>query len=83
MAGEHPGPALRRSADILVTAMVRADLLRFRAVPDNRVVFTGDAGGDSASGSDRTNLPCSVATNVTYRDIEVDYAIAAKLAGAP
>lgn len=80
MAGERPGSALRRSADILFTATVRAGLLRFRAAPRSSVVFTGGAADDSASGSARANLPDDVATGVTYHDIEIDYAIAAKLA---
>jgi hypothetical protein len=80
MAGERPRPALRRSAEILFVAKVTADELRFRTAPENSVVFTGDAADESTAGSVRTHLPDKVATNITYRDIQVDYAIASKLA---
>ncbi|MBG6092225.1 hypothetical protein [Actinomadura viridis] len=80
MAGEHPGPELRASAEILFTATVKADELRFHEVPESSVEFSGDADGSSTSGSVRTNLPDEVETNVTYRDVRIDYAIAAKLA---
>jgi len=73
----RPDPETRRTADILLTARVKADELRFETAPENRVEFTEDAEG--ASGSRRTNLPDRVEEHVTYRDIEIDYAIAAKL----
>jgi hypothetical protein len=79
MSGEYPGPARRRSAEILFAATVRADKLRFLSAPEESVEFTGDATDDSAAGSVRTNLPDEVAVNTTYRDVHVDYAIAAKL----
>lgn len=75
----RPTEETRRTADILFTARVKADELRFEVVPENSVVFTGDAAEESASGSDRTNLPRQVQQNVTYRDVQIDYAIAAKL----
>ncbi|MFA1548389.1 hypothetical protein [Actinomadura chokoriensis] len=64
---------------ILFSAKVKADRLRFETAPENSVVFTGDAAEDSTSGSTRTNLPDEVEENVTYRDVEVHYAIEAKL----
>ncbi|TDC56349.1 hypothetical protein E1281_07590 [Actinomadura sp. KC345] len=76
---EHPGPEPRRTAEIVFTARVKADELRFRAAPESRVEFTGDADDDSASGSARTNLPDEVEENVTYRNVRIDYAIAAEL----
>ena len=76
--GEHPGPELRRTADILFTAKLKADELRCKTAPRSRVEFT-DADDDSASGSARTNLPDEVEENVTYRDVRIDYAIAAKM----
>ncbi|MEU8799579.1 hypothetical protein [Spirillospora sp. NPDC048819] len=76
---ERPGAEARRTADILFTAKVKADELRFEVVPESSVEFTGDAADKSASGSDRTNLPDEVRENVTYRDVHIDYAIAAKL----
>ena len=80
MSGEYPGPALRRSAEIVFTATVRAAELRFSRAPVESVEFTGDADDESTSGSARANLPDEVAVNTTYRDVYVDYAIAAKLA---
>ncbi|MEO3827420.1 hypothetical protein [Actinomadura sp. B10D3] len=74
---EFPDAELRRAADILFTAKVKADELRFETAPENSVEFTENA--DAASGSRRTNLPDRVEEHVTYRDVEVDYAIAAKL----
>jgi hypothetical protein len=79
MSGEYPWPSHRRSAEILFTATVRADELRFLATPEESVEFTGDADDESTSGSVRTNLPDEVAAHTTYRDVHVDYAIAAKL----
>jgi hypothetical protein len=79
VAGEYPGPARRRSAEILFMATVRADELRFRTAPESSVEFTGDAAAESGSGSMRVNLPEEVAVHTTYRDVRVDYAIAAKL----
>jgi hypothetical protein len=83
MSGEHPAPSSLRSADIVFTATVRADELRFFSTPAESVEFTGDAGEESTSGSVRTNLPDEVRAHTTYRDIQVDYAIAAKLADDP
>ncbi|MFG2090405.1 MULTISPECIES: hypothetical protein [unclassified Spirillospora] len=76
---QRPGTEARRTADILFTATVKADELRFEVAPESSVKFTGDAADESASGSDRTNLPDEVRENVTYRDVHIDYAIAAKL----
>ena len=83
MAGEYPGPARRRSAEIVFMAKVKADELRFLAVPEESVEFTGDAAEESTSGSVRTNLPDAVTTHVTYRDVRIDYAIVSKLADDP
>lgn len=65
--------------EILFSAKVKADELRFNTAPENRVVFTGDAAVESTSGSTRTNLPDEVEEHVTYRDVEIHYAIEAKL----
>lgn len=80
MSREYPEPEVRRSADILFEAHVEAGELRFEVAPESSVEFTGDAADGSASGSARTNLPDEVAERVTYRDVQIDYAIAAKLA---
>ncbi|WP_141582445.1 hypothetical protein [Actinomadura sp. WMMA1423] len=77
--GDHPEAELRRKADILFTAKVKADELRFETVPDVSVEFTEGSSEESTSGSVRTNLPDKVKKETTYRDIQIDYAIAAKL----
>jgi hypothetical protein len=79
MTGDHPRRRRRASADIVFTATVHADELRFHATPETSVEFTGDADADSTSGSVRTNLPDQVAEKVVYRDVRIDYAIVAKL----
>lgn len=79
VSADYPGRASRRSADIVFTATVRADELRFLRASAVSVEFTGDADDASTSGSVRTNLPEEVAVHTTYRDVHIDYAIAAKL----
>lgn len=66
-------------ADITFTAEVSAEMLRFGEVPQTRVEFTGAPRHESASGSDRFNLPERVKAAVTYHDVRVDYRLAAKL----
>ncbi|TDD39007.1 hypothetical protein E1287_04135 [Actinomadura sp. KC06] len=74
-----PDAERRRTADILFSAKVKAEELRFDVAPESSVVFRGDASDDSTSGSNRTNLPDKIQENTTYRDIKIHYAIAAKL----
>ncbi|MEV0660770.1 hypothetical protein ACIBI3_11615 [Actinomadura luteofluorescens] len=77
--GDLPDADLQRSADILFTARVKADELRFEVVPDVSVTFTEGSSDESTSGSARTNLPDKARAQTTYQDIQIDYAIAAKL----
>ena len=72
-------PRRSEPADLDFTATVEAKELRFDEVPETSVVFTGDPGHQSASGSDRTNLPDRVEEGVTYHDVRVDYRLASKL----
>jgi hypothetical protein len=72
-------PDWPKSTDISFTAQVSAESLRFDDVPDTRVEFTGSPAHESASGSDRVNLPERVHAAVTYRGVQVDYRLAAKL----
>ena len=67
------------NADITVTARVRAKQLRFRELPQSSTEFTGAPEHESASGSDRVNLPERVEKDVCYRDVKVDYWLAAAL----
>lgn len=73
------GPARPGDADITITATVRATRLRFGEVPRTSTEFSGTPGHESASGSDRANLPERVDKDVTYRHIRVDYWLAAAL----
>ena len=67
------------SADIEFLASVQANQLRFDEQPETEVRFFGEPGHESASGSDRTNLPERVEPGVTYRDVGVDYRLASRL----
>jgi hypothetical protein len=73
------GPS-RRGADIELVALVQANELRFDEPPKTEVRFFGEPGHESASGSDRTNLPDNVEPGVTYRNVRVDYRLASRLA---
>jgi hypothetical protein len=75
-------PSRPHPADIELLATVRADELRFDQAPETEVRFFGEPGHESASGSDRTNLPEKVEPGVTYRDVRVDYRLASRLAGS-
>jgi hypothetical protein len=72
-------PERPRKPDIEFTASVKADELRFDEVPDTDVRFFGGPEHESASGSDRENLPEQVEPGVTYRDVRVDYRLATRL----
>jgi hypothetical protein len=75
-------PSRPHSADIELLASVHANQLRFDERPQTEVRFFGEPGHESASGSDRTNLPERVEPGVTYRDVRVDYRLASRLAAA-
>ncbi len=74
-------PSRPHSADIELLATVQADKLRFEQAPETEIRFFGEPGHESASGSDRKNLPERIAPGVTYRDVGVDYRLASRLAG--
>ena len=76
-------PSRPENADISFTAAVGARELRFHDVPETRVEFSGSPGHESASGSDRRGLPQRVRPAVTYRDVQIDYRLAAKLSWEP
>jgi hypothetical protein len=78
-----PRPSRPENADISFTAEVGARELRFHDAPETRVEFSGSPGHEPASGSDRRNLPQRVRPAVTYRDVQVDYRVAAKLSCEP
>jgi hypothetical protein len=66
--------------DIEMGARVTAKRLRFKQVPETEVEFGGEPEPDSESGSDRKNLPEEVEPGVTYRDVEVRWRAAARIA---
>lgn len=73
-------PDKPKNADIEFTADVKARELRFEEVPDPEVRFSGHPERESASGTDRKNLPDEVEPDVTYRNPEVRLRIASALA---
>ncbi|MFG2074644.1 hypothetical protein [Nonomuraea maritima] len=66
------------SPDVEITASAGARELRFEEHPDVTVERTARPTGESASGSNRTNLPDEVTTHVTYQDIHIDFRVAAR-----
>jgi hypothetical protein len=72
-------PSRPRSPDIELAASVHADELRFVEPPQVDVRFAGEPAHESASGSDRTNLPEPVEPGVAYRSVRVDYRLASRL----
>lgn len=73
-------PDRPENPDIEFTADVKAKELRFEEVPETEVRFTGHPERESASGTDRENLPDEVEPGVTYREPEVRLRIATALA---
>lgn len=73
-------PDRPENPDIEFTADVKAKELRFEEVPETEVRFTGHPRRESASGTDRENLPEEVEPGVTYREPEVRLRIATALA---
>lgn len=73
-------PDKPENPDIEFTADVKANWLRFEEVPETEVRFTGHPERESASGTDRENLPDEVEPGVTYRDPKVRLRIASALA---
>jgi hypothetical protein len=65
--------------DVEMGARVRAKRLRFKRVPETQVTFDGEPEPDSASGSERKNLPEEVEPEVTYRDVEVLWRAAGRI----
>ena len=73
-------PDRPENPDLEFTADVKAKELRFEEVPETEVRFTGHPERESASGTDRENLPDEVEPGVTYRDPKVRLRIASALA---
>jgi hypothetical protein len=78
--------------DVEIGATVRADKLRFKRRPETHVEVHGEAQAaerlerevdraevETASGSERANLPDEVEPGETYRDVRVSWRAAAKI----
>ncbi|MDQ0382614.1 hypothetical protein [Amycolatopsis thermophila] len=52
---------------------MRADDLRFAGTPHTEIRFSGTPDHQSATRSDRTNLPDQVEAGVPYRDVRIEY----------
>ncbi|WP_186404286.1 hypothetical protein [[Actinomadura] parvosata] len=74
-----PKPEHPTTPDVEITASAKARELRFHAPPQVSVHATAEPTGECAWGSDRTNLPDQVEPHVTYRDIHIDFRLAARL----
>jgi hypothetical protein len=73
-------------ADVEIGASVKAKRLRFREKPKTHVELhgelhepEGDGELETASGSERQNLPDEVEPGTTYRDVRVRWRAAARL----
>lgn len=82
--GEDPGSI--DEPDIEIGAGFKAKKLRFRTKPKTEVEFHGEAETpegrsevESASGSERENLPEEVEPGVTYKDVRVGWGAAARI----
>jgi hypothetical protein len=72
--------------DIEIGASVRAKRMSFKRKPETNVKFRGElrerdrhAELETASGSERKNLPEEVEPGVTYRDVRVSWRAAARI----
>ena len=59
------------TADVAITARVRAESLRFDVVPNPKVEFSGQPERNTVWEAERENLPTPVEPGVTYRDIGI------------
>lgn len=72
-------PKNPKNADVEIEVGARARELRFKEVPETEVRFWGSPGHESASGSDRENLPDTVERGVPYRNGGIWWRAASKL----
>lgn len=86
MARKGDDPDRIEEPDIEIGAGFKAKKLRFRSKPETDVEFHGEAETpegrseiESASGSERRNLPEEVEPGVTYKDVQVRWGAAARI----
>lgn len=60
-----------QTADVAITATVKADSLTFETVPNPKVEFSGEPARQTEWSSERRNLPDEVQPTVVYRDIGI------------
>ncbi|MFI0357045.1 hypothetical protein [Actinomadura sp. 9N407] len=77
--GTGQKPERPERADVEITATARADELVFREAPEVDAAHRAEPEGESAAGSTRTNLPDQVRAGTTYRDVRIDFRVAAEL----
>lgn len=76
-AAAQAGPACppasdsARAPDLVASASVQAEELRFRTPPRAAARVTGSAPGDTVRAAERRNLPRPVQPGTTYRDVYV------------
>jgi hypothetical protein len=66
--------------DILILVNIKADSLRFEAVPNTTVEFPGKHERTSVWTTDRQNLPEKIEPGVTYRNIGLQLRISTRFA---
>jgi hypothetical protein len=86
MARKGDDPDRIEDPDIEIGAGFKAKKLRFRSKPETDVEFHGEAQTpegrseiESASGSERHNLPNEVEPGVTYKNVRVGWGAAARI----
>ncbi|MDQ2631693.1 MAG: hypothetical protein M3Y75_12100 [Actinomycetota bacterium] len=86
MARKGDDPGRVEEPDIEIGAGFKAKKLRFHRKPETDVRFHGEAQTpegrseiESASGSERRNLPEEVEPGVTYEDVQVRWGAAARI----
>lgn len=58
---------------------MEADYVRFREVPSVEIRFSGTPDYESATTSERRNLPDPIVEDVDYRNVRVDYLLTNRL----
>jgi hypothetical protein len=72
-----------REPDVEISAVVRAEELRFACKPDVEVGAYADSPASAELVSERENLPADLEPGVVYRDVTVRWRLAARLEDQP
>ena len=75
-----PKPEHPTNPDVEISAKAKVKEMRHHRKPTVVVRARVEPDGECSSGSDRTNLPDEVEPGVTYRDVRIDFRVAAALA---